>query len=233
MGKNTNHKLRRWLQVGSFAAICIVNGPVCAAVILALPGTEQNPLRPSELTVTEKGIRLSVEARPLAEVLQGIQAVSGIRVEVATDVMKTPTTTSVQGAHWQQVLEHLLAEYNWMQISNERQLVIRVIIGGRRGAAALPPITGKNVRRFGDPPSEPPAVRGAPAEFGVNPIDEIPVSSELTAEELRGPLPGSGPPSESDAGAAPPMDGPPPGGVLRDFQTPQGQASRDVPEPRN
>jgi hypothetical protein len=97
--------------------------------------------------------------KDLAEALQELSTPSGVRFRVAPDVAHDRIQVRVSGTTWPEVIRDLLRGYNYVGTWNAAGRLTEVLVTGRNGDGALPPMSAAAAPAAGDLFS----YRGAPA----------------------------------------------------------------------
>lgn len=77
-----------------------------------LPQSGAVSLSGQEVGRTPEGVHIRVTNRPLQEVLQAIQHVSGVQFSVASTMWTMPVTATIEASDWPTAIQHLLQTFN-------------------------------------------------------------------------------------------------------------------------
>ena len=92
-----------------------------------LPSTGSAALSEGEMAVTPEGVRLQIKERPLQEVLQSIEAASGIRFSLPHTLLQVPVTVTLEAPDWPTAVRQLLRPFQTAEVWQEGHTQLRQV----------------------------------------------------------------------------------------------------------
>ena len=146
---------QKLFQIEFFKLIVILlfglgNAEISAAYQL-LPEHGSSTLPANAIVHTSERIEINVTRRTIVEVLQAVQNISGIRFEIAEELVDTPMENiSITARHWRDAVEQLLQAFDRVEIVGKEKKLQRVIVVNERSSPAeigdaIPDILPQNV----------------------------------------------------------------------------------------